>query len=350
MRTLRVLVLALTAGILADLVLAQAAPAPAGAPAAPPATTAPADLTPFLKAIREANTVAVAGLAYSQGCQVDRNNIELNRTYMRRALQLGQPQTAGTPAQALVNVGAHDGLSYAVMAYNCGKTNELPKALSYAVKSAELVKDDNSVENNLGQLVGWYHGAKTYKLPDGERQSLEGLEANLASHPAYAAAYQTIKSAYDKRAEANQTNQQKITAAQADVTDAQKTLADAQAEVTKLTGDIATHQNTLNGLQNSPTPSPGRRGGRPGPAPRRDDAAIQAEQKTLADLNTKLTAAKKTQQDAATALNRKKNALDAARAAARLEPVPLLKLFRWLPPAVDGVVTLPPDAASTGRP
>ena len=168
--------------VAAALVLAGSAAAQTDQPAsspAPPASTAPPAIRLAVKAIREANTVAAAAEGYAEGAEVDRENVELNTAYMRRLLQLGQPQTAGGPATILVQVPVEDGMAFGVVGYNCGRQNDLPNALRYTLKAANLLKDDPSIQNNLGQLTAWYECAKSYKLSAEDQKTLGDLKADL---------------------------------------------------------------------------------------------------------------------------------------------------------------------------
>lgn len=66
-----------------------------------------------------------------------------------------------------------------------------------------------------------------------------------------------------------------------------------------------------------------------------------------ADVNSKkLPPVKKALQDAVNVVNQKRQALEAAKRKTA-DTVPLAKLLRWLPPAVDGVVTPPFDSVTT---
>lgn len=298
MRTRDLLILLVAAVTTAAGAVEAQATRPSSPPA--PAVVTPPGMIPVIKAIREANTVAAAAEAFAEGAEMDRDNVYLNAAYMRRLLQLGQPGWAGAPAARLARALANDGTAYGVMGYTCGGENHLSDALAYTLKAANLVKDDNSIQSNLGQLVAWYECAKPGKLPAADEKTLEALKADLASTEAYQAAYKTIKDAYDKHAADAAAHQAAIASAQTSVDGAAKRASDAQAQVNRLIRQT-------------------------------DDAgAIQAAQKRL--------------QDAKTALAQRVQALDDLRRQPAETQVPLRTLFQWLPPAVDGVVTLPADA------
>ena len=302
MRMIRVLVLA-------ALVIAVTAGPGAGQttqPASP--TIVPAERnTPIaraVRAIRDANTQAAAADAFADGADVDRENVELNTAYMRRLLQLGLPQLANGPAATLARIPVADGTAYGVLGYNCGRQNDLTNALSYAMKAAGLIKDDPSVQNNLGQLTAWYECAKPYKLAAADQKTLDDLKADLASAAPYKAGYKLIKDAYDKHIHAAADAKQKLATAEADVKTAEKRVADAQARVNQGAGGA----------------NPPGRGGRGGPGGAQ--AALDGAKANLAQ---------------------KVQTLNALRAQQAEGPLSYPKLFRWLPPAVDGVVTPPAD-------
>jgi hypothetical protein len=329
---------------------APALPAAPGAAAPSPAPSTSPEMLPFLKAIREANTVAAAAEAYTGGGAIDRRNVELNQAYLRRLLQLGQPQTAGIPAAVLASIPVSDGMACGVVGYNCARQNDLPRALTSTMQAAGLLSDDNSIQGNLGQLVAWYEGAKTFKLSATDQGSLDRLKTILASKPAYAAGYEAIKGAFDKQADGNSQGQQKVAAAETDVQAAEKKVADVQAKIKSLTDEEAADVKTRDVLERQPAAGraqPGRRpgagGGNNGNVNNPQLARINA---AIVDIdNNRMPQAKKDLQDATTALTQKKQALEKLRGKPP-ETASLSKAFHWLPPAVDGVVTLPPDAAS----
>ena len=302
-----------------------------------PAATTPPALVPVLKAIREANTMAEAASAYSGVAEGDRRNAELNVAYMRRLLQLGQPQAAGTPAATLASIPVNDGLAYGVIGYNAGRQNDLPKALANTMKAAGLIK------NNLGQLAAWNENDRSFKLSTADQQVLDRLKTEMATQKAYMDAYTAIKDGYTKFNEANSANQAQIASATADLTAAQKKVADDQAAIKTLNDDVAKDTKDLSALKQA-TPKPTPRGSRgttpPPPAPSGQAQALQQK------INkTRLPAANKTLQDDTAAQNLKAQALAKAKSAT-VPIVPLAKLFNWLPPAVDGVVTMPPGTTS----
>jgi hypothetical protein len=331
--TLLALVVSLSAGFLA-------------AQDSPPASTTPPALVPVLKAIREANTMAEAASAYSGVAEGDRRNAELNIAYLRRLLQLGQPQAAGTPAATLASIPVNDGMAYGVIGYNAGRQNDLPKALTNTMKAAGLIKDDPSVQNNLGQLAAWNENDRTFKLSTSDQQTLDRLKTDMATQKAYMDAYNAIKDGYTKFNEANSANQAQIATATADLTAAQKKVADDNAAIKTLKDEEANDVKALQKLPapRSPSPRPTRAGTPPPPAGPSPQA--QALQQKIDDINkTKLPAANKTLQDDTAAQNLKAQALAKAKSTP-VPAVPLAKLFYWLPPAVDGVVTMPPGTTS----
>ena len=308
-------------------------------PQAAPAT--PAAMVPFLQAIREANTLSAAAAAYTGGCGIDRQNVELNRAYLRRLLQLGQPQAANVPAMILVNQSAADGLAYGAAGYCSGRQNDLPRALLYTVKAADAVQDDSSIQNNLGQLAAWYDYAKGYKLPPADQKTLDKLKAALASSAAYTAAYKTVKDGYDKQADANVDKQRRIASAEAEVKDAATKANEADAAIKALSSERETHLRSRNDLERQMGRNPPSYNER-----QRIQIEIDKEDIAIHDIDDKRApAAQKALQDAQNVLGGKMAELGKV----RNEPlaiVPLGRLCRWLPPAVDGVVTLPPDPAS----
>ena len=313
---------------------------PATGPSAGAAATS-AGLAPVIRAIREANSLTDVLTAFTSAPEADRRNVELNTAYMRRLLQLGYPQPAGLPAATLLALDANSGMAFGVAGFNNGRQNHLPEALVFTTKAANLIRDDNSILNNLGQLVAWYEGVKTYKLPAADQGLLDKVKADCASKPAYATAYKLIKDAYDKQAAAVAQNQQAVTAAEKDLRDAQKTGNDAQQAAKAAEDEAAAHNRRADDLRRQLSNT------RLTAAERtRLQTEQRREQVAEEDVKSKkLPPLKKTLQDAVAAVNQKRQALEAAKQKTA-DTVPLAKLFHWLPPAVDGVVTLPTDSAS----
>jgi hypothetical protein len=308
MRMTRVLILSVAAvAVLVGSAAAQTSQPVGGAPAL---ANLPPAIARSIRAIREANTMAAAAEAYAEGADVDRESVELNTAYMRRLLQLGLPDIANGPAATLVRIPVADGTGYGVLGYNCGRQNDLTNALSYTMKAAGLIKDDPSIQNNLGQLTAWYECAKPYKLPAADQKALDDLKADLASAAPYKAGYKLIKDAYDKHIHAQADAKQKLATAEADVKAAEKRVADAQARVNQGGGA-----------------NPPGRGGRGGPG-----------------------GAQRQLDDARNNLAQKVQALNTIRGQQPEGPLSYAKLFHWLPPAVDGVVTPQADPKSKPQP
>lgn len=237
----------LSVAIVGAIALGQAPPPATGSAAG--AAQTPAELVPILRAVREANTLSDAVAAFTSGGDAGRRNAELNTAYLRRLLQLAHPETAGLPAATLIGMDANNGMALGVAGFNSGRQNRLPEAIGFTMKAAHLAKDDPSILNNLGQLVAWYEGAKTYKLPAADLPLLDKVKAECSSQAAYAAAYKTIKDAYDKQAAAVAQNQQAVTTAEKDVKDAEKTGADAQQAEKAVEDEAAAHHKRADDIQ-----------------------------------------------------------------------------------------------------
>jgi hypothetical protein len=312
-----------------------------GAASAPAAAATPAELAPILRAIREANTVNDAVAAFNSAGDAGRRNIELNTAQLRRLLQLGHPETAGLPAATLIALDANSGMAFGVVGFNSGRQNRLSEALVSSIKAAYLAKDDPSILNNLGQMVAWCDGAKTFKLPAEDQTLLDKVKAESASKAPYATAYKTIKDAYDKQAADTAANLQAVTAADKDVKDAEKKGADAQQTEKAVEDEAAAHHKRSDDLQKQLS-----KAGLTAAERNRLQTDQKREQVAEADVNSKkLPPAKKAVQDAVNVVTQKRQALDTAKKKTS-DTVPLAKLLHWLPPAVDGVVTPPFDSVA----
>jgi hypothetical protein len=316
---------------------------PTLAPAVVATPAAPASVAGFVQAIREANSLAAAAHAYAGGCGIDRKSGELNAAYLRKLLQLGQVQFANVPALVLIGLDADDALANAALGCYSGRKGEYGPALFHTMKAAGAIPDDPSVQNNLGQLVAWVEGAKAVRLAPELGQDLAALKERLGGKPAYQGGYKPLKEAYDQQAAAITRNQQAAAAMESDAQDLRKKAADAQARLKPIEDEIAVHQRTLDSLKGPDPRMPGLVGDPKavGTFMFREQQAIDDAQRRAAPIRQELQNALRALADKTAAQNGILN---------RTVDVPLKKLFRWLPPAVDGVVTLPLDTPPLPKP
>ncbi len=304
-------------------------------------------LLPILAAIREANSLSSAAKAYSEGAALDRRNAALNAAYMKKLLQLGQAQTAAMPAAVLVGLQTGDGLAYSVLGYAACRQNNLPTAVTNYVKAAGLGVDDESLQANLGQLVAWIDLIGAYR-PAGEANAALGkVKAGLAAKPAYAAAYKSILDAFAQYAEANAAYQKRVEAALAEGLAAERKVQDVQQEIKSLTDQRNEHQALKEQYDYRAIDA-----NTPQPLKIRARADSDREARVIADLNRQIGESQRGLQDARSALEKKRQAWEAARAK-RPEPVNLGKLFRWVAPTADGggpATNLSPASAPASAP
>jgi hypothetical protein len=173
---------------------ASAPAATAPAPSGPAATTKPSELSLCVAAIGAAPDAVSAAEAYSRGCKIDRSCPALHEAYMRRALQLGNPEAATYGARALLAVQPANPLARSVMAYSEGKGIRLADALNDTMAIVAQLKDDDAVMNNAGQLVGWHElFAQSTKIPDAAQKAIDKLRDDLFANAAFSDAYARVK-------------------------------------------------------------------------------------------------------------------------------------------------------------
>ena len=326
----------------AATVLVAACAAPAVAQSTKP-TSAPASMASIVRAIGEANSLAAAAHAYSDGCGLDRRSRELNAAYLRKLLQLGQVPFANVPALVLVALDANDPLANATLGCYTGRRGKYGPALFHTIKAAAGIPDDPSVQNNLGQLVAWVEGAKTVRLSPELERDLSDLKARLGAKPAYQGGYKPVKDAYDQQAAELAKNRQAAAAMDGDIQELGRKAADAQGRLKPVEEEIASHQRTLDSYKGTNPAGPRLMGD-----PKAVGTIMFREQQAIDDAQRRAVPIRKELQDALRAQADKKAAQDAL--LRKTVDVPLKKVFRWLPPAVDGVVTLPPDTPAAPKP
>ena len=157
------------------------------------------NIAAFTAAIEAAKSVDEAAAAYAKGCTIDRQNVQLNRAYMVRLLELKNPSVANYPAQVLAKVQPDNATAWAVLTYNAGKNRQYGKAFK-AILRCEGGLGDVAAQEMLGQLLAWYDSqGKPPALSEEETACLKGAREAVDLYEPAADAYQRVKDAYDKR-------------------------------------------------------------------------------------------------------------------------------------------------------
>ena len=163
-------------------VATAAAPAPATAPSTAPASP--------LEALRAAANPSAAVDAYARAATTQPGNIDLEKAYIRKMVDLNVPEMADLQARNLVQRDGSDGLAWAVVAYMAAARGAPAAAIMNLKTAIQQSPDDPFVLRTAAQVVAWYD-AQTDRsmLSKDDTQTLEWIRAQGAGRPAYADAY-----------------------------------------------------------------------------------------------------------------------------------------------------------------
>jgi tetratricopeptide (TPR) repeat protein len=307
-------------------------------------------LATFVRAVEAAAHPREAITAYARGCAVDRSRPEIHNAYLRRMLTFGLPQIAYYPARVLVTMEPDNGTAWGVVGYMHGRRGELDKALSATLQAVQLAREDPSILHNAGQLTAWYdHEIEPPKIPDRSKRALARVREELAKAPAFAKAYGTIESAYQRRAALAKEFDQKIAAADAEVLTLERLALEIDRKLRDLADEIEYRQDLIDGLRRELQPAGwgyyvdpyGRIISYPRYGPRRGDvrARIREQERIIDELKLKIRVLRREGRDVLADLKRKRSDLEGLRKQMKQALAAVERRFRWDPPAVDGVVT-----------
>lgn len=337
--------------LVAALVLAGVARmAPAGSQAEP--ATKPADrVAPFLKVIREAEDYRTVMRAYARATAIDRNDVRIHKTYMRRMLRLGLPQIAYYPALTLTKLDPNEGMAWGVVGYMHGRREELTEAFTATIWAVEKLPDDASILHNAGQLVAWYDTDPSLpRVPDSARRALAGMRGRLAQSSTFAHAYRSIVEAYKQQAEAAADLEKRLAAAEIEANAVRRLAQEVDNQLRDLNDEIDYRNRLIDDLGRELRYYYGYgyyrdyNGTYLYYPPRRYDrrellGRIRDEERAVEALKLKVRQVRREGRAVLGELAAKQTALDRIREEFGRQAARVERQFRWDPPAVDGVVT-----------
>jgi hypothetical protein len=164
-------------------------------PDSPRVVTAPGQdpALPYIDAIRLATSPSKVAAVYVSGQQAAPQSLSLKSAFIRRMVELGQPELAETQARQLLTHDPNDGLAHAVLAAAAAEQQQLPTALAEIVAAADRLPDDRFVQDLSAQLVAQYDASAkaggNADLPASLRESINRLTARMGTQPAFREAY-----------------------------------------------------------------------------------------------------------------------------------------------------------------
>jgi hypothetical protein len=326
----------------------------AGAGRAAEPTTRPAAASPreqrlakLITAVADADDPFLAASSYSRGNAMSPDSVLLHETYMKRMLRFGLIKIALYPAQTLIRLEPDHALAWAVMGYTHGRKGELPRALAATIRAVAALRDDPSVLNNAGQLVAWYDNeADKPDIHAAVRRLLADMRADLAGREQYGEAYARITEAYKKRSAAAAEYEKKLPPAQAAVRSLREQLAELEAHYRGVQEEIASRRRLIDSLEHElyyyhwyvdDVYGDYYRYRRVRRAELRD--RIREEQRVVDQLLQQAEVIRARGVAVQRELAEREKALAALRAEQERSLARIHRLFRWDPPAVNGVVT-----------
>jgi hypothetical protein len=147
--------------VLTCVLLACGARSAAAADTVSPGTTYD-ELAHAIRNIESAAKVDDAAAAYAQGCTVNRQNVKLQDSYMRRLLKLGRPDLANVPAQELTKLDPKNALCWGTITYVMAKRGPVSflQALTNGLTAIDLDPENPGICQDVAQLVAWYQAGK----------------------------------------------------------------------------------------------------------------------------------------------------------------------------------------------
>lgn len=280
--------------------------------------------------IQEAKDAGTALSAYAKGQVIDGRNVELNRAYTRRMLQLGLPLRVQASALIMTQVDPTDPLGWAVSGYCSARSGDYAAAVNALVKATALDGKDPSTRKNLGQLLAWYDAQKSKPSISGTTQRIiELARDDWMKADEFSKGFGKASAVLEKQAATQKEFDTKLGDAQADLDSKQQSLKELGAQYERYTREVAQHKKNihyLNAVGEDETP---------------DWQAIEVEETAMKKAQALADEALKNGEVAAAAVKSRRAILAQIK-----EQQPQLRVadaFLLDPPAVGGVVT--PEAA-----
>lgn len=305
----------------------------------------------LIAAIRNAEDAATAVTNYSQARSLDKNNVELYDTYMKKMLTLGYPRIAVYPAMVLIRLQPKNGTAWGVVGYNDAKQGRYLTAFMSTIRGLQLLPDDPAIQYNAGALTAWYETLSVKPTLSGSFKALLAQQSQQWLEKAkFAEGHRKGKSEFSGWAERIERLKADIapaeTAAKAaalESSEATDTYRQYGLAIARLKDDVKVLARLLNNEDRDLRRNTDY-------YRRRRTRTIIALRERIRDKQGKISALKNNRERVRKEMVEKAGLLkDAEQALAKAGTAlwtekKTLPLLAWLPPAVDGVIT--PEAKS----
>jgi hypothetical protein len=154
-----------------------------------------------IQTIQQAPDPSAAVTAFADGVAVDRNNPQLYEAFVHRLVDLGLPELAFHQAQMLIGLEPTNGLGWAVAGYVDARRGRMPDAVSEISKAGQYAPESQFVQRTAGEVVAWYDfKADKSQLPADVGGGVDNIRSRLHQTPAFTAAYDAARNAYQSQA------------------------------------------------------------------------------------------------------------------------------------------------------
>jgi hypothetical protein len=154
-----------------------------------------------VQAIQQAPDPSAAVAAFANGVALEGKQPNIYAAYISRMVDLGLPELAFHQAQTLTTLQSSNGLAWAVIAFVNARKANMPDAISAINWAGKFAPDNRFVQHTAGEIIAWYDvKADQASLPMAAKDGLAKTRGLTETSPAYIAAYETAKEAYDNQA------------------------------------------------------------------------------------------------------------------------------------------------------
>ncbi len=225
---------------------------PAGQPAGRPATEPDPrqQLAGYVEQIDRAEHPSQAARAYSRALAIDNRHAPAHKAYLRKMLEFGLFDIARTPARALINIRAKDGVAWGLMSYFHAKKEEPVEALEAIVRAARYAPENPGVMHNAGQLVAWYERAENIQgVRDTTKRIIDKSRQAWLEQKDFADAYEKYNVLHAKHLAGGGDVTEQIESLRADVEARQTSLKTMDRQVRQINAEINEHEREIDRLR-----------------------------------------------------------------------------------------------------
>ncbi len=155
------------------------------------------DIAQYIDSINNAKTAKQAIDAYGQGLEIDQTDLDLQRAYMRKTVELERLDLAEKPAKFLVIADPEPADAWAVLAFRHAEDGEFEAGLKAVIRASKDLSDNRDVQRLAGQLFAWYDNTDQKPELSGELQdSLIDARKKIDGKDDFKKAYEEVTEAF----------------------------------------------------------------------------------------------------------------------------------------------------------